>query len=86
MCMYIDCLITVSFTSFCSECKELLLQLRKQMEEVRAKEEESVLVEQEQALLMEEQDQLYQAVSGGREDRASLEGGEEGCLCSYTSN
>ncbi len=71
MCMYIDCLITVSFTSFCSECKELLLQLRKQMEEVRAKEEESVLVEQEQALLMEEQDQLYQ---GGGEDRASLEG------------
>ena len=39
------------------------MQLKRQMDEVRAKEEEAVLIEHQQALLMKEQNELYQAVS-----------------------
>ena len=45
------------------EREELTVQLKRQMDEVRAKEEEAVLIEHQQALLMKEKNELYQAVS-----------------------
>ena len=45
------------------EREELTVQLKRQMDEVRAKEEDAVLIEHQQALLMKEQNELYQTVS-----------------------
>ena len=45
------------------EKEELTVYLKRQMNEVRAKEEETILLEQQQSNLLEEQRELYQAVS-----------------------
>ena len=54
----------VDYSLFCfREEKFLSEQLKRQMLEVKAKEEESAILEHQQAVVMREQYQLYKAVS-----------------------
>ncbi len=61
--MLINSRLSCTSFSLFREQKELMVHLKRQMDEVRAKEEESIIIEQRQADLIEEQRALYQAVS-----------------------